>query len=435
MDSQTHPSLSRRTFLGTTAAAALGTALATGAPAGREGDAGKTLKIALVGCGGRGTGAASQALQADSNIELTALADIAGDQIDKSLENLKRVKGAGEKVKVDDAHKFVGLDAIDKVLALDVDVVLLTTPPGFRAEHFEKAVKANKHAFIEKPVGTDAPSVRRFMAAADESKKKGLGAQSGFCWRSKYAERETQQKIREGLIGEVRATYGTYLGNTPWVKPRQEGWTDLEYQLRNWMYFTWLSGDHLVEQAVHTVDKMCWTFDDVDPVSATATGGRQQRVEDQYGHIYDHFAVQYEYPGGARGFIFCRQQQGCFNEVADHYLGTKGTVDQVSGRFNRIKVPGGENWKFDGTNNDMYQTEHDEFFASIRAGQPLNFAHKMAHSTMVAIMGRMAAYTGQTITWEDAINSKESLAPEGPLDMKMTLATPPIAIPGRTKFA
>jgi myo-inositol 2-dehydrogenase / D-chiro-inositol 1-dehydrogenase len=273
------------------------------------------------------------------------------------------------------------------------------------------------------------------MAAAEESKKKGLAVQSGFCWRAKFAERETQQKIREGMIGEVRATYGTYLGNSPWVKPRQEGWTDLEYQLRNWMYFSWLSGDHLVEQAIHTVDKMCWTFNDVDPISASGTGGRQQRVEDQYGHIYDHFAIQYEYPNGARGFIFCRQQQGCFNEVADHYLGTKGTVAQVSGRYNRISTFAGENWKFRGENNDMYQTEHDEFFASIRAGKPLNEAAKLAHSTMVGIMGRMAAYTGQVITWEDAINSKEVLAPQAPLDWKMTLATPPVAIPGRTKFA
>jgi myo-inositol 2-dehydrogenase / D-chiro-inositol 1-dehydrogenase len=225
------------------------------------------------------------------------------------------------------------------------------------------------------------------------------------------------------------------MGNTPWVKPRQEGWTDLEYQLRNWMYFTWLSGDHLVEQAVHTVDKMCWTFDDVDPVSATAMGGRVQRVEEQYGQIYDHFAVQYEYPNGARGFVFCRQMQGCFNEVADRYMGTKGTVEQISGRYNRIKMLEGDNWKYDGDNNDMYQTEHDEFFASIRRGEPVNFADKMAHSTMVAIMGRMAAYTGQTITWEDAIASKEVLAPSEKLDMKMTLPTPPVAIPGRTKFS
>ncbi len=290
--------LSRRTFLGTSVAVAAGTVLTSGLPSiTRAAESSKTLKIALIGCGGRGTGAASQALKADMNIELAAMADIAPDQIEKSLQNLKHVEGIGEKVKVDDAHKFVGLDAIDKVLASDIDVVLLTTPPGFRAEHFEKAVKAGKHAFVEKPVGVDAPTVRRFLAAAEESKKKGLGCQSGFCWRSKYAERETQKHIHEGEIGDVRATYGTYLGNTPWVKPRQPGWTDLEYQLRNWMYFTWLSGDHIVEQAVHTVDKMCWTFDDINPISATGIGGRQQRVEEQYGHVFDHFAVRVRMAG------------------------------------------------------------------------------------------------------------------------------------------
>jgi len=434
MNPQNPSTVTRRSFLGTSTAAILGSAISTGIPiVGRAADT-KTLKIALIGCGGRGTGAANQALHADDNIALVAMADIAADQIEKSLQQL--TSAAGDKVKVDDAHKFVGLDAVDKVLAMpEIDVVLLTTPPGFRAEHFEKAVKAGKHTFAEKPVAVDGPTYRRFLAAAKESKAKGLGCQSGFCWRSKYAERQTQQRVRDGMIGEVRATYGNYLGNTPWVKPRKDGWTDLEYQLRNWLYFTWLSGDHLVEQAVHTVDKMCWTFNDVDPISATATGGRQQRVEDEYGHVWDHFAVEYEWPNGARGFIFCRQQQGCFNEVADRFLGTKGSVDQVSGRYNRITTFGGDQWKYTGPSNDMYQTEHDEFFASIREGKPLNNAEKLAHSSMVAVLGRMAAYTGQTITWEDAIKSTETLAPQEPLDWHMKLPTPPVAIPGRTKFA
>jgi predicted dehydrogenase len=427
--------ISRRNFLGKSSAAVVGGALVTQFPAiVRAQDAQvKPLKIALVGCGGRGTGAANQALNADNNVQLVAMGDAFSDQLERSLSNLKQV--APDKVKVEDSKKFVGIDALDKVLGTDVDVVLLTTPPGFRAEHFEKCVKAGKHTFCEKPVAVDAPGVRRFLAAAEEAKKKGLGVQSGFCWRAKYSERETQKRIREGMIGDVRSTFGTYLGNTPWVKPRQPGWSDLEYQLRNWMYFTWLSGDHLVEQAVHTVDKMCWTFDDVDPVSCIATGGRQQRVEEQYGHIYDHFACEYEYPNGARGFIFCRQQQGCFNEVADRFLGTKGSVDQVSGRYNRISTFEGQNWKYDGPNNDMYQTEHDEFFASIRDGKPLNNAVTLAHSSMVAIMGRMAAYTGQKITWEEAINSKEVLAPSTNLQWDMKLETPPVAVPGRTKFS
>jgi predicted dehydrogenase len=216
------------------------------------------------------------------------------------------------------------------------------------------------------------------------------------------------------------------------VKPRQEGWSDLEAQLRNWMYYCWLSGDHLVEQAIHTVDKMSWAFGDIAPVSATGQGGRQQRVEEQYGHIYDHFTIAYEYPDGARGFISCRQQHGCASDVSDHVIGTKGMLRQTSGRLNAITA-GGESWKYRGEKNDMYQTEHDEFFASIRAGQPVNFGDKLAHSTMVGIMGRMSAYTGQTITWEDAMNSQEVLAPPS-LDWAMKLETPPVPMPGRTKF-
>ncbi len=429
-----HPiesALTRRSFLTKSSAALAGTALIAGMPSiGRAAEE-KILKIALVGCGGRGTGAASQALAADKNIELVAMADVFSDHLETSLANLRQI--SPDKVKVDDAHKFVGLDAIDKVLAMDVDVVLLTTPPGFRAEHFEKAVKAGKHTFCEKPCATDAPGVHRFLAAAEESKKKGLGCQSGFCWRSHYGERETYQRVHDGMIGDVRAVYGTYLGSTPWVKPRKPEWSDLEYQLRNWMYFCWLSGDHIVEQAVHTIDKMSWAFGDVAPISATGQGGRQQRVEDEYGHIYDHFTIVYEYPNGARGIIACRQQQGCSSDVSDHILGTKGTVKQTSGRLNAITTPD-SNWKYNGPKNDMYQTEHDEYFASIRAGKPLNFAEKLAHSTMVAILGRMSAYTGQTITWEDALASKEDLRPTDPLDFKMKLATPPVPMPGRTKF-
>jgi myo-inositol 2-dehydrogenase/D-chiro-inositol 1-dehydrogenase len=435
MNHDSDSTLSRRSFIGKSSAAVLGGAVLGQLPhiARAQDPLEKVLKVALVGCGGRGTGAANQALQADNSVELVAMGDVFKDQIEKSLSTLRQA--SPDKVKVQDSGKFVGLDALDKILETDVDVVLLTTPPGFRPEHFEKAVKAGKHTFCEKPVAVDAPGFRRFMAAAEESKKKNLGVQSGFCWRAKYAERETQKRIREGMVGDIRSTFGTYLGNTPWVKARQEGWTDLEYQLRNWMYFTWLSGDHLVEQAVHTVDKMCWTFNDVDPVSCIAMGGRQQRVEEQYGHIYDHFAVEYEYPNAARAFIFCRQQQGCFNEVADRYLGTKGSVDQLSGRYNRISTFDGQSWKYDGPNNDMYQTEHDEFFASLRDGKPLNESVKLAHSSMVAIMGRMAAYTGQKITWEDAINSKEILAPSDKLEWNMKLETPPVAIPGRTKFS
>jgi predicted dehydrogenase len=332
-------------------------------------------------------------------------------------------------------QKFLGLDAIDRILATDVDVVLLTTPPGFRAEHFEKAVKAGKHTFLEKPVAVDGPTYRRFLEAARASKEKGLGVQSGFCWRASYAERETQAKIQAGEIGEVRATFGTYLAGTPWVRPRETGWTDLEWQLRNWAYFTWLSGDVIVEQAVHTVDKMLWAFGDIAPVAAMGVGGRAQRVEPEYGQSFDHFSINYEFPNSGRGQVMCRQQAGCFNETRDEIYGSKGQVDQVSGSYNSIRDLKGETtWRYKGPKNDKYQTEHDEFFASLRTGNPVNFADAIAHSSMVAVLGRMAAYTGQRVTWEEAIASKEDLRPANELSWDMKLEVPPVAVPGRTKF-
>ncbi|MDB6172113.1 MAG: oxidoreductase domain protein [Chthoniobacteraceae bacterium] len=423
--------LSRRSFLSTSTGALAGSAILSGVPLiGRAAD-NKTLKVALVGCGGRGSGAASQAISADPNVVLTAMGDVFSDRLEQSYQNLSKMHG--DKVKVDPDHRFVGLDAIDKILATDIDVIILTTPPGFRPEHFEKSVNAGKHIFCEKPIATDAVGVRRFLAAAAESKKKGLGVQSGFCWRSHYAERETFKRIESGMIGEVRAAYGTYLGSTPWSKERKPEWTDLEYQLRNWIHMNWLSGDHLVEQAVHTVDKMLWAFGDAAPISCTGQGGRQQRVEDQFGNVFDHFTIVYEFPNAARGIIACRQQQGCASDVSDHILGTKGVVRQTSGRMNVIEA-GTERWKFEGEKNDMYQTEHDEFFASIRAGKPFNFAEKLAHTTLVAIMGRMSAYTGQTVTWDQMLNSQENLQPQEALDFKMKLPIAPAPMPGRTKF-
>jgi myo-inositol 2-dehydrogenase / D-chiro-inositol 1-dehydrogenase len=423
--------LPRRDFL-TRSAAALAATSVLGFPAIVRADNDKILKLGIVGCGGRGTGAIGNALSADKNVILTAMGDVVRDRIYTSHENISKTKP--DQVKVEEGKKFVGLDAIDEVLKTDVDVVILTTPPGFRPQHLKKAVAAGKHVFCEKPVAVDAPGVRDVIATAAEAKKKGLGIQSGFCWRSNYGERAIfEQILQKDAIGKVRSYYGTYLANSPWVKERKPEWTDLEWQLRNWLYFTWLSGDHLVEQAIHTVDKMSWAFGDIDPISATAMGGRQQRIEEQYGMIYDHFSVAYEYPEGARGFVYCRQQAGCDNENADEIIGADGTA-RING-FRKLRTISGKNtWKYEGPANDMYQTEHEEMFAAIRKGQPLNYGEKLAHSTLMGIMGRMSAYTGKTITWEQALKSEETLAPKEALEWNMKLPVPPVPMPGRTKF-
>ncbi len=432
MNNNSDTPLNRRTFL-TRSAAVLAVTSVTGFPSIVRADNDKTLKLGIVGCGGRGTGALSNALSADKNVILTAMGEIARDRLYTSFENISKTKP--DQVKVEEGNKFVGLEAIDQVLATDVDVVILTTPPGFRPAHLKKAIAAGKHVFCEKPVAVDAPGVRDVIATAAEAKRKGLGIQSGFCWRSNYAERAIFDQINnQGAIGDVRSYYGTYLANSPWVKERKPEWTDLEWQLRNWMYFTWLSGDHLVEQAIHTVDKMSWAFGDVDPISATALGGRQQRIEEQYGHVYDHFAVSYEFPGDRRGFVFCRQQAGCDNENADEIIGADG-IARINGFRKLHTITGKNTWKYDGAKNDMYQTEHEEMFAAIRKGEPLNYGDKLAHSTLMGIMGRMSAYTGKTITWEDALKSEEVLAPKEPLVWDMKLPIPPVAMPGRTKFS
>ncbi len=427
-------SISRRSFLGKSAAVSLGGAVLAGAPAIIRGaPVTKTLRIALVGCGGRGSGAAAQALSADSDVVLVAAGDVFPDRLEGALKNLESTHR--EKVNVPAENRFIGFDAIDKICAMpDVDIVLLTTPPGFRPEHLQKCVDAGKHTFCEKPCATDAAGVKRFLAAAAQGKAKGLGLLSGFCYRFANGEREFFKRVHAGEIGDVRSVYGAYMGSSPWVKERKPEWTDLEYQLRNWLYYTWLSGDHLVEQAIHSVDKMLWSFQDATPIRAWSVAGRQQRTEEQYGHVYDHFGVCYEFDNDRMGTIFCRQQAGTWSDSGERLFGTKGTGRIVAFRSQSYKTLDGKDWKYDGEKADMYQTEHNEYFASLRAGKPFNLGENIAHSTMVGIMGRMAGYTGQVITWEEATNAKEDLRPQEKLDWKMTLPTPPVAIPGRTKI-
>ncbi len=391
----------------------------------------ETLKVGLIGCGGRGSGAAKQALSADSNVVLHAMGDIFSDKLEASLEGLKKVHG--DKVKVDEGHKFLGFDAFQKVIDSGVDVVLLATPPHFRPEHLTAAVNAGKHVFCEKPIAVDAPGVRKVLAAAKLAKEKQLSLVSGFCWRYDEPKRESFSRILDGSIGEINTVYNTYNTGLLWSFPRKDGWTDMEYQLRNWMYYTWLSGDHLVEQAVHSIDMMSWAFGDKPPVSAIGTGGRQVRVDPQFGYIFDHFGITYEYENGAKGFHFSRQQANCDTSYLVESLGTKGrAMVDCSRRVH--EVYGSKPWKYTGKGGDMYQNEHNELFASIRNGKPMNDGEWMSQSTLIAIMGRMAAYTGKKITWEQALSSNEKLGPDT-YSWDTAVPVAEIARPGFTAFS
>ncbi len=429
-DLQDKPDSSRRRFLTQSAAAGGIAAAYLSFPKKSFAFNGETLKIGLVGCGGRGTGAAAQAIAADKNVVLTAMADAFEDRLKSSLETLKGQ--GGERIHVDPEHCFVGFNAYQKVIDSGVDVVLLATPPGFRPQHLKACLDAGKHVFCEKPVAVDAPGVRSVLAMAEEFKKKKLALVSGLCWRYSAAERATFQQIHDGAIGKLVAIHSTYLTGPIWNKPRQPEWSDMEYQMRNWYYYSWLSGDHIVEQAVHSIDKMAWAMNGELPIKAVSVGGRQQRTGPEFGHIFDHFSVTYDYASGAKGFHQCRQQQGCANETKDYIFGTKGSCE-IEGSRRIHAIRGETEWHYSGTHNNMYQNEHDELFASIRRGEPINDGIWMSNSTMMAILGRMTAYTGQSIAWEQAMNSKEDLMPPK-MEWKVTLGEPAVAVPGMTRF-
>jgi myo-inositol 2-dehydrogenase / D-chiro-inositol 1-dehydrogenase len=390
------------------------------------------IKVGLVGAGGRGSGAAAQALTASPDNELTAVADIDEAIVEQAATRLKGSERFGSRVKIDRA--FFGLDAYDKVINSGVDVVLLATPPGFRPQHLTAAVNAGKHVFCEKPCATDSPGVREVMAAQKLAQTKGLALVSGFCWRYNEMIQEAIQQVKSGAIGRLVSHYSTYYTNP--VKPmppesqRPAGMSDIEWQIRNWYNFTWLCGDSLVEQAVHNADKIMWIMNDQPPVSAVATGGRA--VPANGGNIYDHFAVNYLFPNGYRVFLANRQSTGCYNATHDYVMGTDGTLVLGVGPA-RIEAPDGRvKWQFDRQPYDMYQREHDVLFESIRSGKPKNDDLNLATSTLLAILGRHAAYSGQQVTWDQALSSEVSLVPR-PVDWNAKHEVHPLAQPGRSK--
>ncbi|MBL8733494.1 MAG: Gfo/Idh/MocA family oxidoreductase [Planctomycetes bacterium] len=432
-----HNQPSRRSFLKSATSTA---ALAAGGSLGSLGalraatpvhQGGGQLKIGIVGVGGRGCGAAVQAILAHKENVLHAAGDAFADRLEGGLDGVLETvteHGKKEQFQVPPERRFVGLDTLDKVLATGVDGVILTTPPGFRPLQIEKAVAKGVHVFAEKPIASDALGVARVRAACELAKQKGLSVVSGLCYRYHDGRRAIIQRLQEGGIGDILAIQGSYVTGELWSFPRQPQWTELEWQLRNWLYYPWLSGDHIAEQHVHTLDVMAWMKRDVYPIAAVSLGGRQVRTDALFGTVYDHFSTIYEWEDGTRGFSYCRQQNNCFREVNEYVMGTEGQANVF-----RQTITGKNEWHFADKARDMYQAEHDEMWAAVRAGKPINNGEYMCNSTLMALMGRMAAYTGQRITWQQAMQSQEKLVPD-----QLTFEDMPpkseVAMPGKTRF-
>jgi myo-inositol 2-dehydrogenase/D-chiro-inositol 1-dehydrogenase len=437
---------SRRDFFKLSTAAAVAAATASLPIASSVFAAGSdTLRYGLIGCGGRGSGAAANAMHASTGNSLVAMADLWPDKLETATKNLS--EELGEQMQVPPDRRFVGIDAYKGVLA-NCDVVLLATPPHFRPFHLAAAIEAGKQIFCEKPVAVDVPGVKKVLALGEMAKQKNLNLVSGLCYRYDDAKRDTMAKIHDGAIGDIVALQGMYNTGGLWMNPRKPDWGDMEWQLRNWLYFTWLSGDHIVEQHIHTLDKMLWTMKDVPPSRVSGVGGRTVRTSPEYGNIYDHFATVYEWDtekGPVKAFCQTRQWVNAAVDVSDTIYGTKGTANLMA-----HTITGETPWKRKGKAANMYDLEHIALVKAIRSGKTINNTDYMTKATLMGIMGRMAAYTGQTIYWDKAavertgsaagkdaavlMDSIEDFTP-ATYDPKAKIPTPPIAVPGVTKFS
>lgn len=406
--------LTRRDFLRTTSTALAGASVlgAIGIERAAFAAENNTLKVAVIGCGGRGAAAAAQALSTDGPVRLVAAADAFNDRLDGAINNLKQ--RFGDKVDVPAERRFFGFDSYKPAIAL-ADVVILAAPPGFRPDHYEEAVRLGKHVFMEKPVATDAPGVRRILAADAEAKRKNLKVCVGFQRRHSAGYIETVKRLRDGAIGNLLMGRAYWTDRTPWVNRRADlerragrKLTEMEYQMRNWYYFNWLCGDHIVEQHIHNIDIINWVFD-AYPVRAQGQGGCEVRKGPDYGETFDHHYVEFEYADGRRMFSQCRHIPGCWNSVSEHATGSNGHAN-ISSFL--IQPRGGAEWRYREPMRDPQQVSHDLLFDAIRNNKPMNEGENSAKSTMTAIMGRMATYSGQRIAWNEALASNINLMPE-----------------------
>jgi len=381
------------------------------------------LKAGLIGCGRRGVGAVKNLLDADPAVVLTAICDVFPDTL---AEGRKKIERYGERVQLDDSVCFHGFDGHEKVIASGVDLVLICTPPGFHPAQFAAAVAAGKHVFMEKPAAVDPAGVRSIIATAEIAAQKGLSVVAGTQRRHQVHYRDLIPRIHDGAIGDLVAAECYWIGDYGYYPAvhRKDGWSDMEAQIRNWNYHAWLSGDHIVEQHVHNIDIMNWAFQ-ANPIKAVGVGGRQQRTGPEFGHIYDHFSVELEYPGGVRVQSICRQNKDTYSRVGERLVGTKGTCDPRRG------ITGENAYTWAGEESDPYIDEHRHLVAAIRSGTPINEGRQLAESSMAAIIGRMACYTGQEVTWDFAMN--ESKLDLHPKELKLgPLPEAEIAVPGVT---
>ena len=364
-----------------------------------------TLKIGLIGCGGRGTGAVIDACKADSQVQVTALADAFADRIQICRDGLKNQPDVASKFAVTDDTCFDGMDGYKHLIDSGVDVVLLAQPPYFRPESLKYAVEAGKHVFCEKPVAVDVPGALSVLETCKNAGGKSIV--SGLCWRYDLAVREVMSRIKDGAIGDIKAIQANYLTGELWHRGNDPSWSQMEYQLRNWLYFAWLSGDMIAEQHIHSLDKALWLMNDEPPAVCYGIGGCQKRTGREFGNVYDHFACCYEWADGTRCFSYCRQMNGCFNETDDFVFGTQGTA-----RTLKFEIDGhAGKWEYSGRKPSMYEVEHQHLFRSIREGNPINNGNYMVYSTLMAIMGRDACYTGKRIKWDEFLNDQTKLGP------------------------
>jgi predicted dehydrogenase len=426
--------MSRREFIKTTSAVSL--AAAVGGAGALFASGSDTIKVGLIGCGGRGTGAAVNCFESSAGVKIMAMGDLFQDRVEGSFKRLKE-KIPADGLAVTPETTFFGFDAFKKVIASDVNMVILASPPHFRFKHLKAAVEAGKHVFMEKPVAVDPVGIRSVIASSKLAADKGLSIVAGTQRRHQAHYLEIMKRVRNGDLGELLGGQCYWNMGALWISRAMDNWvgwktrdwSDMEWQIRNWLFLTWLSGDHIVEQHVHNLDVINWAMGS-PPKQCSGMGGRQVRVEPQYGNIFDHFAVEYEYPNGARVMSMCRQTPGCNDNVSERVIGAKGFsyTDSADGY-----IKGAKAFEYPDKSPDPYVREHTDLIAAIRAGKPINEGVRVAESTLTAIMGRMSAYTGRALSWNWIMNSsKLDLSP--PKYEFGDLPVAPVAVPGETEL-